>query len=53
MLILIKAKTFLPECKQGENPREQGLAYEEKIRQKGGVDLQILRYWRKWSYWFQ
>lgn len=37
-----KSKTFLPTCNQGENPREQGLAYEEKIRQKGGVDLQIL-----------
>jgi glucosamine-6-phosphate deaminase len=37
-----KSKTFVPTCSQGENPREQGLAYEEKIRQAGGVDLQIL-----------
>ncbi|WP_159821305.1 glucosamine-6-phosphate deaminase [Colwellia sp. 20A7] len=34
--------TFLPTCNQGENPREQGLAYEEKIKQANGVDLQIL-----------
>jgi glucosamine-6-phosphate deaminase len=37
-----KQKTFLPTCNQGENPREQGLAYEDKIKQEGGVDLQIL-----------
>ena len=37
-----KSKTFLPTCDQGENPREQGLAYEDKIVQAGGVDLQIL-----------
>jgi glucosamine-6-phosphate deaminase len=37
-----KSKTFLPTCNQGENPRVQGLAYEEKIKQAGGVDLQIL-----------
>tara|TARA_B110000467_G_C18206338_1_gene414749 strand:+ start:29 stop:835 length:807 start_codon:yes stop_codon:yes gene_type:complete len=37
-----KNRTFLPTCKQGENPREQGLAYEEKIKDEGGVDLQIL-----------
>jgi glucosamine-6-phosphate deaminase len=37
-----KSRTFLPTCNQGENPREQGLAYEEKIKQAGGVDLQIL-----------
>ena len=34
--------TFLPTCNQGENPRAQGLAYEEKIKQANGVDLQIL-----------
>mgnify|MGYP000279348607 FL=1 len=34
--------TFLPTCAIGENPREQGLAYEEKIKQQGGIDLQIL-----------
>ncbi len=37
-----KNKTFLPTCNQGENPRVQGLAYEEQIKQAGGVDLQIL-----------
>lgn len=34
--------TFLPTCAVGENPRVQGLAYEEKIKQQGGIDLQIL-----------
>ncbi|GAC18942.1 glucosamine-6-phosphate deaminase [Paraglaciecola arctica] len=34
--------TFLPTCALGENPRTQGLAYEQKIKQSGGVDLQIL-----------
>ena len=37
-----KSKTYVPTCNQGENPREQGLAYEDKIAQAGGVDLQIL-----------
>ena len=37
-----KNKTFLPTCNQGENPREQGLAYEEKIKKATGIDLQIL-----------
>lgn len=37
-----KSNTFLPTCTQGENPREQGLAYEDKIKQHGGIDLQIL-----------
>jgi glucosamine-6-phosphate deaminase len=35
-------KTFLPECKNGQNPREQGVAYEKLISQAGGIDLQIL-----------
>jgi glucosamine-6-phosphate deaminase len=34
--------THLPTCQQHENPRIQGLAYEEKIQQAGGIDLQIL-----------
>lgn len=34
--------TYLPTCSPGENPRAQGLAYEDKIKQQGGVDLQIL-----------
>jgi glucosamine-6-phosphate deaminase len=34
--------TYLPTCAAGENPRLQGLAYEQKIKQKGGIDLQIL-----------
>ena len=37
-----QANTFLPTCAVGENPRAQGLAYEEKIKQAGGIDLQIL-----------
>ncbi|MDP7592627.1 MAG: glucosamine-6-phosphate deaminase [Litorilituus sp.] len=37
-----KGNTFLPTCAQGQNPREQGLAYEEKIKYSGGIDLQIL-----------
>jgi glucosamine-6-phosphate deaminase len=37
-----KNNTFLPSCRQGENPREQGLAYEAQIKQAGGIDLQIL-----------
>ncbi|MGL1958801.1 MAG: glucosamine-6-phosphate deaminase [Colwellia sp.] len=37
-----KNKTFLPTCNQGENPRVQGLTYEDKIKQAGGIDLQIL-----------
>jgi glucosamine-6-phosphate deaminase len=35
-------KTFLPRCNQKQNPREQGLAYENKIKQACGIDLQIL-----------
>jgi glucosamine-6-phosphate deaminase len=34
--------TFLPICTNEQNPREQGLQYEEKIKALGGVDLQIL-----------
>lgn len=34
--------TFLPTCAEGENPRAQGLAYEDKISEAGGIDLQIL-----------
>lgn len=34
--------TFLPHCKNGQNPREQGIAYEKLIAQAGGIDLQIL-----------
>ncbi|MBL4909376.1 MAG: glucosamine-6-phosphate deaminase [Alteromonadaceae bacterium] len=37
-----KNNTFLPTCTQAQNPREQGLAYEAKIKAAGGVDLQIL-----------
>jgi glucosamine-6-phosphate deaminase len=36
------SNTHLPTCTVGENPRKQGLAYEEKIKQAGGLDLQIL-----------
>jgi glucosamine-6-phosphate deaminase len=34
--------TYLPTCSFSEDPRKQGLAYEEKIKQHGGLDLQIL-----------
>jgi len=34
--------THLPTCNNEQNPRWQGLAYEEKIKQAGGIDLQIL-----------
>lgn len=37
-----KANTFVPSCEQGETPRMQGLAYENKITEAGGIDLQIL-----------
>lgn len=37
-----KNKTYLPTCNNKQNPREQGVAYEELIKQAGGVDLQIL-----------
>lgn len=37
-----KSNTFLPTCARGENPREQGLSYEESIKKAGGIDLQIL-----------
>ena len=35
-------KTFLPSCGINQNPRTQGLEYENKITQHGGIDLQIL-----------
>jgi len=34
--------THLPTCNKHENPRTQGLAFEEKIQHAGGIDLQIL-----------
>lgn len=37
-----RENTFLPTCLPGQNPRTQGIAYEEKIKQAGGIDLQIL-----------
>lgn len=37
-----KANTFLPTCSHKQNPRLQGLNYEEQIKQRGGIDLQIL-----------
>lgn len=41
--ININAKnTHFPSCSADENPREVGLAYEKKISQAGGIDLQIL-----------
>jgi len=37
-----KSRTFLPTCDETQNPRAQGLAYEQKIKDAGGIDLQIL-----------
>jgi glucosamine-6-phosphate deaminase len=34
--------TFLPECVAGQNPVRVGPGYEQKIRNAGGIDLQIL-----------
>jgi len=33
---------FLPECDEGQNPVLVGPAYEQKIREAGGIDLQLL-----------
>lgn len=39
----IKLKnTHMPYCEAGQNPRTFGLAYENEILCKGGIDLQIL-----------
>lgn len=37
-----KQNTFLPACKEDENPREVGQRYEEHIQSAGGINLQIL-----------
>mgnify|MGYP000428925827 CR=1 FL=1 len=37
-----QSNTFLPTCTNEQNPREQGLSYEGKIKSLGGIDLQIL-----------
>ena len=34
--------TYLPTCTNTQNPREQGVSYENKIQELGGIDLQIL-----------
>jgi glucosamine-6-phosphate deaminase len=34
--------TYLPTCTNVQNPREQGLNYENKIKSLAGIDLQIL-----------
>ncbi|MFT4926322.1 MAG: glucosamine-6-phosphate deaminase [Phenylobacterium sp.] len=36
------ANTHLPTCSGDENPRDQGLKYEQAIKDAGGIDLQIL-----------
>lgn len=36
------ANTFLPECPPGTDPRVVGDAYEARIRERGGIDLQLL-----------
>ena len=37
-----KDNTFLPSCKDGQNPVLVGPRYENKIRESGGIDLQIM-----------
>ena len=37
-----KANTALPTCTIDQNPRQQGVAYEQAIAEAGGIDLQIL-----------
>lgn len=37
-----RENTFLPSCPEGENPHGAGLAYEQEIVARGGIDLQIL-----------
>jgi glucosamine-6-phosphate deaminase len=36
------SNTCLPECAAGENPLDVGPRYEEEIRARGGIDLQVL-----------
>jgi glucosamine-6-phosphate deaminase len=36
------ANTYLPECAPGEDPQQVGPRYEKRIREAGGIDLQIL-----------
>ena len=36
------SNTHLPECAAGENPLDVGPRYEEEIRARGGIDLQVL-----------
>ncbi len=37
-----KDNTFLPSCEDGQNPVLVGPRYENKIRESGGIDLQIM-----------
>lgn len=37
-----RAKTHIPGCPPGDNPKRVGPLYEEQIRLAGGIDLQIL-----------
>jgi glucosamine-6-phosphate deaminase len=37
-----KGNTFLPCCGEDENPRLVGPRYEQKIREAGGIDLQLM-----------
>ncbi len=37
-----KSKTHLPTCNKDQNPRAQGLIYEQQIKDHNGIDLQIL-----------
>ncbi|MEJ2273955.1 MAG: glucosamine-6-phosphate deaminase [Woeseiaceae bacterium] len=37
-----QANTFLPDCPPGVDPRDVGPAYEARIADRGGIDLQVL-----------
>jgi len=37
-----KSRTYLPACRQDENPDAVGEKFEENIQQVGGIDLQVL-----------
>lgn len=36
------ANTHLPTCNKDQNPRSQGLSYEQAIKDHNGIDLQVL-----------
>ena len=38
------SNTFLPTCKKGQDPREQGLAYEKEIKEDMFCSLKLTKY---------